>query len=133
MMTARFEIVFLVFAVVLFAGVIELARRRRVRGKYTGVWLLLCTSVLGLALFPKSINLLAGAMGVHDGANALFFVAITLILLMLVEFSAIATSLHRKNRDLLKQVSLLTWRVEQLEETLESALTDGKGGVPPAP
>ncbi len=114
-MTSRFELLFVFFAFALFFGMLELARRRRVRGKYMLIWLVVCGAVLGLALVPESVNHLAEAMGVVEGPNALFFVAITLILLMLVELSAIATNLHRQNRTLLKQVSLLTWRVEELE------------------
>ena len=116
-MTPRFELLFVVFAFALLFGMLELARRRRVRGKYMLIWLVLCGAVLGLALVPESINRLAELMGVVSGPNALFFVAITLILLMLVELSAIATNLHRQNRSLLKQVSLLTWRIEELEHT----------------
>ena len=116
-MTPRFELLFVVFAFALLFGMLELARRRRVRGKYMLIWLVLCGAVLGLALVPESISRLAEVMGVVSGPNALFFVAITLILLMLVELSAIATNLHRQNRSLLKQVSLLTWRIEELEHT----------------
>ncbi len=125
-MTPRFELLFVVFAFALLFGMLELARRRRVRGKYMLIWLVLCGAVLGLALVPESISRLAEVMGVVSGPNALFFVAITLILLMLVELSAIATNLHRQNRTLLKQVSLLTWRIEELEH----AGTDRAG--PPA-
>ena len=115
-MTSRFELLFVLFAIVMLLGLLELARRRRVRAKYMLIWLGVCAAVLELSVFPETITWLAGVMGVVEGPNALFFVAITLILLVLVEFSAIATNLHRQNRNLLKQVGLLTWRIEQLED-----------------
>lgn len=114
-LTAKFQIVFLLLSIVLAGGLIELMRRGHLRGKYTVVWVATCLAFLALALFPEVINGLAKALGVIYPPNALFMVAIVCIVLILVEFSAIATRLHRLNRDLVKKLALLTWRVEQLE------------------
>lgn len=114
-MSDKFQILFLIFSVALLFGVFELARTRRVRGKYTVVWLATSLSFVALATFPGLLYQISDLLGVYRPANAIFIVAIVFILLLLVEFSAIMTSQHRKNRDLIKKVSLLTWRVEELE------------------
>lgn len=56
-MTPRFELLFVFFAFALLFGMLELARRRRVRAKYMLIWLVVCAAVLGLAVVPESSTL----------------------------------------------------------------------------
>lgn len=114
-MTEKLHILLIIFSSLLLLGVLELVRSRMVREKYAIIWVLLSVSLLILAIRVDFIFYVAEIMGVHDPVNALVFIAIVTILLVLMEYSVILTRHHRHTRDLLKKYSLLQLRLEELE------------------
>ena len=87
-MDSKLQFVAILAAIALLLVVLELVRRRRLMERYALLWLFAAVIILGLALWQDALNVLARALGVASPPNALFFVAVGFILLLLLHFSA---------------------------------------------
>ena len=114
-MAIRMQIVAIVGAVGLLLVVLELVRRRRLMERYALLWLLSALVILGLAIWQDALNQLAKAMGILSAPNALFFVAIGFILLLLLHFSAAMSRLSDQSKVLAQRQALLEQRVREME------------------
>jgi hypothetical protein len=115
-MGSRIQIVAIVGAVALLIVVLELVRRRRLMERYALLWLLSAVVILGLAIWQDALNQIAEAMGILSAPNALFFVAVGFILLLLLHFSAAMSRLSDQSKVLAQRQALLEQRLHELEE-----------------
>ncbi|MGI8631747.1 MAG: DUF2304 domain-containing protein [Solirubrobacterales bacterium] len=110
-MDSRVQIFVLIAAGGLLLIVLELVRRRRLMERYALLWLLSGLVLCGLAVNVAPVENLARAIGVVDAPNALFLVAFGFVLLLLLHFSTVISSLTDQNK-------ILAQRLAQLEERL---------------
>ena len=113
---SRVQIVAIVGAVALLLIVLEMVRRRRLMERYALLWLLSAVVILGLALWQDALEKLANAMGILSAPNALFFVAVGFILLLLLHFSAAMSRLSDQAKVIAQRHAILAQRVHELEE-----------------
>jgi hypothetical protein len=102
-MQARAQLVAIVGAAILLFAVLELVRRRRLMERY--------------------------AIGVYYPPNALFFIAIGLIVLLLLHFSSVVSRLGHQSEMLAQRLALLDERLRRQEQLLgltEPELADGE-------
>jgi hypothetical protein len=118
-MESRIQLVAVVGAVGLLLVVLELVRRRRLMERYALLWLLSAIVILGLAIWQDALNELAEAMGILSAPNALFFVAVAFILLLLLHFSAAMSRLSDQAKVVAQRQALLEQRLRELEERRE--------------
>ena len=116
-MGSRIQIVAIVGAVVLLIVVLEMVRRRRLMERYALLWLLSAIVILGLAVWQDALNKLAEAMGIVSAPNALFFVAVAFILLLLLHFSAAMSRLSDQSKVLAQRHAVLEQRIRTLEDS----------------
>ena len=114
----RVEIVMILGSVGLLLIVLELVRRRRLKEEYSLLWLLTAVVLLALSLWRSSLDLIAKLMGVFYPPTALFVVGFGFVLLLLLYFSTIISKLSGENSSLTQRLSILDWRVRQLEEQI---------------
>ena len=114
----RVEIVMILGSVGLFLIVLELVRRRRLKEEYSLLWLLTAVVLLALSLWRSSLDLIAKLMGIFYPPTALFVVGFGFVLLLLLYFSTIISKLSGENNSLTQRLSILDWRVRQLEEQI---------------
>ena len=119
-MDPRLQIVAIAGAVGLLLLVLELVRRRALMERYALLWLLCSVSVLGLAIWQDALFTLANAMGIAAAPNALFFVAVGFILLLLLHFSAAMSRLTDQTKVLAQRQALLEQRLRELESAPEA-------------
>jgi hypothetical protein len=112
----RLQIVAIVGAVALLLIVLEMVRRRRLMERYALLWLLSAVVILALALWQDALEQLANAMGILSAPNALFFVAVGFILLLLLHFSAAMSRLSDQAKVIAQRHAILAQRVRELEE-----------------
>ena len=112
----RLQIVAIVAAVALLLIVLEMVRRRRLMERYALLWLLSAVVILALALWQDALEQLANAMGILSAPNALFFVAVGFILLLLLHFSAAMSRLSDQAKVIAQRHAILAQRVRELEE-----------------
>jgi hypothetical protein len=115
-METRIQIVAIAGAVGLLIIVLELVRRRRLMERYALLWLLSAVVILGLAVWQDALERLAALMGIIAAPNALFFVAVAFILLLLLHFSAAMSRLSDQSKVIAQRHAILEQRVRELEE-----------------
>ena len=114
-METRLQIVAILGALALLLFVLELVRRRALMERYALLWLLCSLVILGLAIWRDALTVLARQMGILSAPNALFFVAVGFILLLLLHFSAAMSRLTDQSKVLAQRQALLEQRLREVE------------------
>ena len=126
MMEPRLQIVAIAGALGLLLLVLEMVRRRALMERYALVWLFSSLVILGLAVWQGALNVITRQLGIASGPNALFFVAIGFILLLLLHFSAALSRLSDQAKVLAQQHAILESRVREMER--DAAAREPAGG-----
>ena len=117
----KVELVMLVVPAALFAVVVELVRRRRLREDYSLLWLVTFGVLVLFAVFPNSLlDGLADLIGIFYPPTALFVVGFGLMLLVLLQFSLVITRLAQQNKQSAQRIALLSARVRELEQQVST-------------
>jgi hypothetical protein len=114
-MDSRLQIVAIVCAFALVLLVLEMVRQRRLMERYALLWMFASAVVLGLAVWEDGLNTIARAMGIASPPNALFFIAVAFILLLLLHFSAAMSRLADQSKVLAQRAAILEHRINELE------------------
>jgi hypothetical protein len=114
-MESKLQIVAVLGALVLLLVVLEMVRRRRLMERYALLWMLSAVVILGLAVWRDALNVLARALGVASPPNALFFIAVAFILLLLLHFSAAMSRLADQSKVLAQRQAILEERLRRFE------------------
>jgi hypothetical protein len=122
-MEVRLQIVAVVGALALLILVLELVRRRALMERYALLWLGSSLVILVLAVWSDALTLLARQLGILSAPNALFFVALAGILLLLLHFSAAMSRLTDQSKVLAQRQAILEQRLSELERS--GALASG--------
>jgi len=113
---ARVEIIALLGSLSLLALVLELIRRRKLSEAYSLLWLMTAVILLILSLWRGLLDVLAGLLGIFYPPTALFIVGFGFVLLILLQFSVLASRLSAENRRVMQRLAILDWRLRKLEE-----------------
>ena len=115
LMDNRLQVVAILGALALLLIVLEMVRRRRLMERYALLWLFSAFVILGLAVWQDALNVLARQMGIISAPNALFFVAVGFILLLLLHFSAAMSRLTDQSKVLAQRQAMLEQRLREVE------------------
>jgi hypothetical protein len=110
----------LVAAGLLVLLVVELLRRRRLRGKYGILWLALAAACLLFAVLPGLLGALSSALGVETPINLLFFAGILTMLAVVMQLSYEFGVAEEKTRTLAEEAALLRMELEQLRRAVQA-------------
>jgi hypothetical protein len=110
-MLARIQLVTIIGAAALLLAVLEMVRRRQLTERYALLWLLSACVLLALAIWSGALASISHAVGVVYPPNALFFIAIGCILLLLLHFSAVVSRLSDQSETLAQRQALLEERL----------------------
>jgi len=130
-MEVRLQIVAIVGAVALLILVLELVRRRSLMERYALLWMAASTIILGLAIWQDALNVIARNLGIVSAPNALFFVALGFILLLLLHFSAAMSRLTDQSKVLAQKQALLEQRLSEVEHARAVAAGDDPRDLEP--
>lgn len=117
-MPGRIQLVAIIGAVALLVTVLEMVRRRRLMERYALLWLLAGIVLLALAIWSDALATISKAIGVIYPPNALFFIAIGFVLLLLLHFSAAVSRLSDQSKVLAQRLALLEERLRRQEGSL---------------
>jgi hypothetical protein len=118
-METRVQIVSIVAAVGLLLVVLEMVRRRRLLERYALLWLLSAIVILGLAIWRGALEQVARAVGIYSPPNALFFIALGFILILLLHFSAAVSRLADQSKVLAQRQAILEQRLRRFQQMAE--------------
>jgi len=111
----RLQLVSIFAAAVLLFVVLEMVRRRRLLERYALLWLGAAAVVLGLACWSNALERLAKALGIIEAPNALFFVALGFIVVLLLHFSAAVSRLSDQSKVLAQRLAIMEQHVRRLQ------------------
>ena len=116
-MEIRLQIVAITAAVGLLLFVLELVRRRSLMERYALLWVFSAVVILVLAIWDEALGAVARQLGIVSAPNALFFVALAFVLLLLLHFSAAMSRLTDQSKVLAQRQAILEQRVSEMEKT----------------
>jgi hypothetical protein len=131
-MQTRIQLVTIVGAVALLLTVLELVRRRRLIERYALLWLLSALVVLALAIWSDALARISHAIGVIYPPNALFFIAIGCIVLLLLHFSSVVSRLSDQSEMLAQRQALLDERLRRQESPIGESASQHRPHPAPA-
>jgi hypothetical protein len=121
----RLQLVSILAAVCLLLVVLELVRRRRLLERYALLWLLAALVMLALAGWRRALERLASGLGIFSPPNALFFVAVGFVVVLLLHFSAAVSRLTDQSKILAQRLAIMEQRVQRMEAASAEAAEDG--------
>jgi hypothetical protein len=126
-METRVQIVAIIGALALLMVVLEMVRRRRLMERYALLWLFSALVILGLAIWRGALEQVARAVGIYSPPNALFFIALGFILLLLLHFSAAVSRLADQSKILAQRQAMVEQELGQLQRERAAADADADG------
>jgi hypothetical protein len=120
-MQTRIQLVTIVGAAVILLTVLEMVRRRRLMERYALLWVFSAAVLLVLAVWSGALAKLSHAIGVVYPPNALFYIAIGCIVLLLLHFSSVVSRLSDQNETLAQRQALLDERLRRQEQLSEQS------------
>jgi len=119
-MQARTQLVAILGATMLLLTVLEMVRRRRLMERYALLWLLSAIVLLALGIWTGALRKISHTIGVIYPPNALFFIGIGFILVLLLHFSAAVSRLNEQSEILAQRQALLEERLRRQEQSTRS-------------
>ena len=103
-------------AVIVFALVFELVRRRALLERYALLWLLASLALVLLAVWKGLLTHLARDLDIYTPVNALFAAGFVFVVVLLLHFSLVISRLSEQSKTLAQRLALLDDRIEQPSE-----------------
>jgi len=96
--------------------IVRLVRRRRLRAKYSFLWLGVGGTILAFALMPGLMETLSARVGIFYPPTLLFIGAIMLLLFLSVHFSWELSRLEDRMRTIAEELALARSRIDEIED-----------------
>lgn len=119
MMTMVFRIILLVCVLLYLAIILFLMRKGRMSLKYSLIWFFSGVILLVCAVFPQVIRFFTHLIGVYSEANAVFFIGVCFLILIVLSLTSIASGQSERIRTLVQTQAILEKRVRDLEKKME--------------
>ena len=114
----RIEIFALAGSVGLLALILELVRRKRLKEKYSLLWLFTAVVLLTVSLSKDLLDALGRMMGIYYSPTAFFLLAFLFLMLITIQFSVVLSKLSERNKVLSQEVALLKLKLEEMEKKI---------------
>lgn len=105
----------IVAALFTFGIVLEMLRRRRLRERHAGWWLVAGLLAIVISVFPQLLESAASFLGYGAPVNLVFFVSLFILFLVALQHSSELTTLEAHNRAIVERLVILELKVEDHE------------------
>jgi hypothetical protein len=119
---AGWRILSIVVACLVLFVVLEMMRRRKLREKYAGIWLVVAVGVVVLAVIPQAAEFLAKITGVQTPSNFVFLLAGVVLALVALHLSTEVGHLEEEVRTSVEEIALLRCELEDTKRGLETRI-----------
>jgi hypothetical protein len=106
-MHPRLQAIVIVIGLIIFLGIIELVRRRKLREEYSFIWLMTGFVFVALAVETQVLSYVSELMGISLPVNTVFFLAMIFMMLLCLYFSLRISALTTQVKNLAQQLALL--------------------------
>ena len=124
MMTTLFRVILLVGVFCYLLLIIWLMKKGRLSLKYTLIWFLSGIVMLICTIFPQLVGKITRLIGIYSEVNAVFFIGVCFLLLIILFLTSVASGLSERVRTLTQTQAMLEQRVRTLEQYVESQRND---------
>ena len=124
MMTTLFRVILLVGVFCYLLLIIWLMKKGRLSLKYTLIWFLSGIVMLICTIFPQFVGKITRLIGIYSEVNAVFFIGVCFLLLIILFLTSVASGLSERVRTLTQTQAMLEQRVRTLEQYVESQRND---------
>jgi len=124
-MHTRAEIIALFGSIGLMVMLLELVRRRRLKEKYSLLWLFTTLVLLVLSMSKGLLDKLALLLGIYYAPSAFFLLAFMFMMLIMVQFSIVISKLSERNQLLAQELALLRLEFNDLKSEKGTGRRDG--------
>jgi len=114
------QIISIAVSGVIFLIVIDLIRRNHLKERYSLIWLGASLVLILFSVTRQLLHFIARAIGIYYPPSFLFLLAIAFLLVLLLHFSTIVSSLAENNKRLAQEIGILKKRLKELEEKGEA-------------
>ena len=101
-------------ALLTFGIVVEMLRRRQLRERHAGWWIIAGIFAIIISVFPVTLEWASDLLGFEVPVNLVFFSSLFILFLVALQHSAELTKLEAHNRAIVERVIILELRVDEL-------------------
>ena len=105
----------IIASVATFAIVIEMLRRRRLRERHAGWWIVAGLFAIIISVFPSTLRFASELLGFEVPVNLVFFLSLFILFLVALQHSSELTQLESHNRSLVERLIVLELKVKELD------------------
>lgn len=119
MIPDRLRLSLILAVIAYFILILWLLKRREISLKYTLLWLFagLCMGIL--VIWPESLMIIIGIIGIENSMNGLFILAIAFVIIILMSITSIVSKQNEKIRSLTQTIAILEKQLCEQEKRLE--------------
>ena len=114
----------IIASVATFAIVIEMLRRRRLRERHAGWWIVAGLFAIIISVFPSTLRFASELLGFEVPVNLVFFLSLFILFLVALQHSSELTQLESHNRSLVERLIVLELRVKELDAQTSETKTN---------
>lgn len=111
MITPRVERVAIVISIILILIVLDLVRRKRLRERYSLIWIFVVVGMTALVVWERLLLGITSLIGAVDPSSTLFLLGILFALVILLHLSIKISDFSTQLRILAKEVAMLNAQV----------------------
>ena len=109
------QVISIAASIFIFIVVIELIRRNHLKERYSLIWLTAAIFLMVFSIWRKLLDFIALMIGIYYPPSFLFLLAIAFLLILLLHFSMIVSSLSENNKRLAQEIGILKTRLKNVE------------------
>lgn len=114
-MSDTLRIVLIIGLLAYFFVVFNLLKKKRMKLKYTLLWILMGVIMLVLLVIPELLEVITNALGIVSAVNGLFTFAVGFLILLTLVLTSIVSTQSEKIKALVQSNALLEKRMRDLE------------------
>lgn len=105
----------IIASVATFTIVIEMLRRRRLRERHAGWWIVAGLFAIIISVFPATLKYASELLGFEVPVNLVFFLSLFILFLVALQHSSELTQLESHNRSIVERLIILELKIQDLE------------------
>ena len=113
-MTGFVQIIAVLGSLGIFIIVIELIRRNHLKERYSLIWLTTTVVLIIFSLSRPLLHSIARYLGIYYPPSFLFLLSIIFLLVLLLHFSTVISSLSEQNKRLSQEIGILKIRLDRM-------------------
>ena len=117
-MLGKIELLSILVNLALLVFILFLVRTKRLRLRYSIIWLLTILVLLLFSCFRYLLDKISFFVGIHYPPTFLFLVAFLFLLVIVLHYSVEISRLSNTNNGLIQKLSITNYKLEELEKKI---------------